>query len=170
MHHTADSSQRDPDSAAAQDDVEPEPAVIPHKHPDALRRTWDQHPYNTYAGPGQQGMHASPSRDAVHHHHTDAHPHPDQTDHSDASNPHPDAVPICRWERYGMLAAHRRRVLAEREQHQSRPAQTDTAAATPTQQGLVPSCEANCGWPGGCRALRETAVPDVVREWCTRRG
>ncbi|KAG5982711.1 hypothetical protein E4U55_001501 [Claviceps digitariae] len=69
-------------------------------------------------------------------------------------------INLRRWERYGMLAAHRRRVLAERDQ--------DRDQADKPCKGIVVPCEADCGWPDGCRPLRETAVADAVREWCSR--
>ncbi|KAM4054406.1 Nucleotide-binding, alpha-beta plait [Hirsutella rhossiliensis] len=57
------------------------------------------------------------------------------------------AVNLRTWERYGMLARHRRRKAAE--------------------QGIegwrVPQCEAKCEW--GCCDIRALAVPDVVKQY-----
>ncbi|KAG6000091.1 hypothetical protein E4U21_005855 [Claviceps maximensis] len=90
---------------------------------------------------------------------------PDWADHWDAYFSARGAVNLRRWERYGMLAAHRRRVLADRASTSA--LDSDPRAARGSAR--VPRCEPGCGWPGGCRALGETAVADVVRTWCSRR-
>ncbi|PNY25287.1 Uncharacterized protein TCAP_04771 [Tolypocladium capitatum] len=64
------------------------------------------------------------------------------------------SINLRTWERYGMLARHRR----------------EKAIELGVEEWCVPRCEAHCPW--GCCDLKVTPLPDVIREYldATRRG
>ncbi|QPH18215.1 hypothetical protein C2857_003210 [Epichloe festucae Fl1] len=78
---------------------------------------------------------------------------PEWADEWDAHFEVQGTINLGRWERYGMLAEHRRQLAAE--QH------VDTWA--------VPRCEGSQGCDWACRALKDTPAASMIKEWRRKR-